>query len=316
MFHSTAWADYRRVRDGATPLFLEWWSDWTADEPLAMALGFESPDRSTLRGRLARRLEFDSPPASLIGGADLLSPLTNWARRSRALVELRCGSFDARSAWTPGALRDLTWRYEFLVQRREGVALLAGMRKGARSSIRKAQRIGVEVTACDEPNGLQRFSALHAQTIQRLRQVKGLNDPVPDQERACEQLAVLLTHNAGRMYFAHHEGETVAGCFFGLFSRSAYYLLSGAVSHAATLGATGLALFIAMDDFVSQGYTRINLGGTAGDAAEHGSADHGLYSFKKGLGGQPVQVAGGRRTLRPLRSHLANGVMRAVVRRR
>jgi hypothetical protein len=316
MFHSAAWADYRRFRDGATPLFLEWWSDRTGDEPLAMALGFESPDRSTLRGRLARRLEFDSPPASLIVGADLLSPLTKWARKSPALVELRCGSFDARSAWTPGALRDLTWRYEFLVQCTDGVALLAGMRKGARSSIRKAQRIGVEVTACDEPNALPRFSALHAQTIRRLREVKGLNVAVPDQERTSEQLAVLLTHNAGRMYFAHHDGETLAGCFFGLFARSAYYLLNGAVSHATSLGATGLTLFIAMDDLVSQGYTRINLGGTAGDAAEHGSADRGLYSFKKGLGGQPVHVAGGRRPLRPLRSHLASGVVRAMARRR
>src|SRR3954454_2512741 len=65
VFHSTAWADVRTLRDGATPVFVGWWSDRTPDEPIALALGFQGPDPRTLRGRLTGRLEFDSPPASL-----------------------------------------------------------------------------------------------------------------------------------------------------------------------------------------------------------------------------------------------------------
>ena len=316
LFHSTAWAKYRTLKDRATPVFVRWWSEQAADEPIAVALGFQRPDPTTLRGRLTGRLEFDSPPATLDDSVDLLSPLTSWARRRPGLVELRCGSFDARTAWTPGALPEPNWRYEFLVPASDGSTLLRGMRKGARSSIRKATRTGVEVTACDDRDGLLRFSTLHATTVRRLREVKGLDAPVPDEERTAEHLAVLIAGNAGRVYLASFAGEPVAGCFFGLFSRSAYYLLSGAAANATGLGATGLTLFVALDELAREGYTRLNLGGTAGDADDRQSAEHGLYSFKKGLGGQPVRVAGCQRTLRPVRGQLLSGARRAMSGRR
>jgi Acetyltransferase (GNAT) domain len=312
VFHSTAWAEYRTLRDEATPVFVQWWSERAADEPIALALGFQRPDPRTLRGRLTGRLEFDSPPASLENYPDLVSPLTRWARRRPGLVELRCGSFDARTAWTPGALPRQTWRYEFVVPAADGAKLLTGMRKGARSSIHKALRIGVEVTACDDHDGLLCFSRLHAATVSRLREMKGVDQPVPDVERMAEELAVLIARNAGRVYLASFAGEPIAGCFFGLFSRSAYYLLSGAVARANGLGATGLALFVALDELAREGYTRLNLGGTAGDADDGQSPEHGLYSFKKGLGGQPVRVAAGRLTLRPLRGKLLSGARRAL----
>jgi hypothetical protein len=316
VFHSSAWAEYRTLRDGATPVFVQWWSERAADEPVALALGFQWPDPRTLRGRLTGRLEFDSPPARLESGADLLSPLARWARSRAGLVELRCGSFDARTAWTPGVLCHLTSRYEFLVPAADGPTLLKGMRKGARSAIRRARRIGVEVTARDDRDGLVCFSQLHATTVRRLRETKGLNQPVPDVDRMAEQLAVLIARDAGRVHIATFAGEPVAGCLFGLFSGSAYYLLSGAVPRANELGATGLALFVALDELAREGYTRLNLGGAAGDADDDESLEHGLYSFKKGLGGLPVRVAGGGLTLRPWRGQLLNGARRAMSGRR
>jgi hypothetical protein len=312
LFHSTAWAKYRTLRDGAMPVFVEWWSGPATHQPIALALGFQWPDPTTLRGRLTGRLEFDSPPAGPENGPDLVSPLTSWARRRRELVELRCGSFDARSMWTPGALSERTWRYEFLVPPVEGSRLLKQMRKGARSAIRKAERIGVEATACDDRDGVLCFSRLHAATVKRLRDVKGLAEPVPDEERVAELLEVLIARNAGRVYLASLDGDPVAGCFFGLFAGSAYYLLSGAGARANELGATGLVLFVAMNELAREGYTRLNLGGTSGDADHGESLDHGLYSFKKGLGGQPVRVAGGCRTLRPMRRQLLSRSRRAL----
>jgi hypothetical protein len=312
IFHSSAWAEYRTLRDGATPAFVRWWSDPAADEPIAMALGFHQPDPQSLRGRLAGRLYFDSPPASLGGSPDLLSPLRSWARERRALVELWCGSFDARTPWSPDSLPEPVWRYEFLVPAFEASALLKRMRKGARSSIRKAQRIGVEVTACSDRDSVVCFSGLHATTIETLRKLKGVEERLPDHQRMAEQLGVLIARNAGRLYLARLDGEPVAGCFFGLFAGSAYYLLSGALPSASKLGAIGLTLFVALDQLGLEGYTRLNLGGAHGDAHERESADNGLYSFKKGLGGQPMRVAGTRLTLHPLRLRLINVARRAM----
>jgi Acetyltransferase (GNAT) domain len=315
VFHSSAWAEYRTVRDGATPVFVRWWSDPADDEPIAIALGFQQPDPGSLRGRLAGRLYFDSPPASLMDAPDLLAPLITWARGRPALVEVWCGSFDARTPWSRRSLPEPTWRYEFLVPAFEASALLKRMRKGARSSIRKAERIGVEVTACSDRDSVLCFSGLHATTLERLRERKGLEERPPDQERMAEELRVLIARNAGRLYLARFHGQAVAGCFFGVFARSAYYLLSGATAKASELDATGLALFVALDQLGREGYTRLNLGGAGGDAHDRDSADHGLYSFKKGLGGEPVRVAGSRLTLRPVRCRLLNVARRTMKRR-
>src|SRR5947209_468921 len=224
VFNSCAWADFRVARDGGKPLYVRWTAPDTG-ETFALAIGMQAPDPATLRGRLASRLEFESAPATRRPDADHLSPLVRWARADGSIVEIRCGSFD--STWTPPPPRDRQDRLEFLVPAGDEAALLKQMRKGARSSIKRGQRLGLKVVRRDDAGGAQAFAELHLATLRRLREEGRLQESIRDEENVSSQLGVLIERGAGRVYLAGYEDEVVAGCFFGCFGRSLYYLLSG-----------------------------------------------------------------------------------------
>jgi lipid II:glycine glycyltransferase (peptidoglycan interpeptide bridge formation enzyme) len=74
-----------------------------------------------------------------------------------------------------------------------------------------------------------------------------------------------------------------------------------------------------MTDLSAEGFDRINLGGVPATARDPASPDHGLYTFKLGLGGEPTPCVGGRLRLRPIRLalfDLARSVRARSVRRR
>lgn len=310
VFHSSAWAQYRRVRDGVTPLFVRWRTAAQDEAPVAMALGLQSPDPATLRGRLASRLEFDSSPATAHESPDLVAPLLRWCREERSIVEVRCGSFDGE--WTPVPMRGRRARIEFLISPGDEATLFKRMRKGARSSVKRARRLGVEVTRRSNRAGALAFAGLHTATLRRLREHQRLSGRIPDESALASELEVLISRGVGQAYVARSEGEDLAGCFFGAFGESTYYLLSGAEPRAHELGALGLTLFVAVEEASREGRTRLNLGGVSGEAAEPGATDHGLYSFKKGLGAEPVARTTWTASVRPLRRGVAMGVQKAL----
>jgi FemAB family len=313
VFNSTAWARYRETRDGAAPLFVRWLSSRDATEPIALAVGFRAPNPLTWQGRLVRRLDFDTAPASRSEDhhPDLLAPLLAWSRRHK-LVDLRLGSFDAQVPWSVRGLPQAVGRFEFLVQPANPPDLLKAMRKGARSSIRRAERLGVSANSSTDPSAVRSFCDLHTATMRRLRERKGIDQRPPDEVRLADELSILISNGAGRVYLATFERKPVAGAFFATFAQSAYYLLSGASDYAGEIGATGLVLYAALSELSNHNYTRLNLGGVSGDADRRDSPDHGLYSFKKGLGGQPIRVVGGRLPIRPMRSWLTRQGHRAL----
>jgi hypothetical protein len=302
VFHSYAWGAYRARTAGGTALYASWRS--SADGPAASAVGIV---RSVAPG--IRVVEFDAAPARTSEApSDLATSLTAWAR-DRSALEIGLGSYDSHdSCWRNGGGDGD--RVEFLVEPGRPDDLRRRMRKGARSSISRARRLGVEAAVGAEGD-IREFVTLYAATVDGLRARKGVRMSL-DRERLADGLKILLVGGRARLYIARQQGTPVAACVFGCFGRSAYYLLNGAGGAARSTGATPYLLHSALSDLSEDGYTSLNLGGVASAASDPSSLDHGLYQFKLGLGGTPVACSGERVTLRPALAAAAATARRLV----
>jgi lipid II:glycine glycyltransferase (peptidoglycan interpeptide bridge formation enzyme) len=242
----------------------------------------------------------------------LQGPLRDWVRSIRAIAAVDFGSFGMDGGWGP--LEETVERVEFLVTPGSREELLKQMRKGTRSSIKKAQRAGVTVELAEDQHAVQDFVKLYGSTLRRLEEKKQIPAPGLDESKFAKNLSGLVGESRGRLYLARHDRQTIAGCFFGVFGRSPYYLYNGSTAEALALGANPLTLLNAMEDLFSLGSEQVNLGGAPADAADPSSPDHGLFRFKLGMGSTPYTRRGGRWTPRPVR--LALGVRaRELIRR-
>jgi lipid II:glycine glycyltransferase (peptidoglycan interpeptide bridge formation enzyme) len=176
------------------------------------------------------------------------------------------------------------------------------MRRSTRSSIKRAERLGVAVQRAHEWPDLLAFAHLYDQTASRLAQTKGLQPSGEPPDARAAALQVLVRHGSGRLYLAHLEGQPVAGCLFGIWDGSAYYLQNGSSDSARACGAVHAVLHRAITEFMSEGFVRVNLGGVPADARDEASIDHGLYSFKRSFGTVPVACVSGSIVLRPTRA--------------
>jgi lipid II:glycine glycyltransferase (peptidoglycan interpeptide bridge formation enzyme) len=154
--------------------------------------------------------------------------------------------------------------------------------------------------------------------LTRLRRDKRVALGNVDTNRFTAGLRVLLGSGRARLYLARFDNEYVAGCVFGVAGGNAFYLYNGSSETALRVGATPLTLLRAMTELSEEGFERINLGGVPASARDPASPDHGLYTFKLGLGGEPALCRGGRVSLRPIRLtlfDLARSVRARTIRR-
>jgi hypothetical protein len=301
VFHTHAWAMFLRQQRGGQPVFARWVN--TAGEVAAIAVGLLWTPVENRLGRMAMILSFDAPPASGDGvSIPHVEPLVSWARRE-GFIALRLGSFEGGGRVWHGDLRDCRERIEFLASPGEERELWRRMRKGSRSGIRRAERLGVEVERAGEAQAAL-FADLFESTAVRLRREKQVELGRIDTARFAASLEALLASRRGRLYLARFDNEYVAGCFFGVAGGSAYYLYNGSTEEALRVGATPLTIFRALTEFSEEAFERINLGGVPASARDPGSPDHGLYAFKLGLGTEPVICHEGRIRLHPFRLRL------------
>ena len=298
MFQTSAWATFLQESRRGEPVFVRWVD--ASGKLAALAVGLiRSPVKSRL-GRAALTLAFDAPPAIAHGASTpRIEPLAAWARRE-GVIALHLGSFDCGGRPWCGNLRDYEERIEFVATPGDEHELWRRMRKGTRSAIRRAERLGVDVEAVGNDHVAQ-FVLLFASTLERLRRDKGVAIGEVDAKTFGAGLEGLLAARRGRLYLARLGDEDVGGCFFGVEGRSAYYLFNGSNATAREVGAMPLMLLRAMSDFSEEGIDRINLGGVPASASDPSSPDHGLYAFKLGLGAEPVICRGGRIPLRRIR---------------
>jgi hypothetical protein len=313
VFQTHAWASFLRKDRDAQPVFARWTD--ASGEVAAIAVGsFRSPVKGKL-ARAALTLSFDAAPAAAVGAVPQLEPLVAWARDSGALV-LTLDSFDSSGRPWHGDLRECAERIEFLVAPGDERELRRRMRR-TRAALHRAERVGVEIESADEGQA-SRFAHLFESTVARLRRDKHVALGGVDTNRFTAGLRVLLSSGRARLYLARFDNEYVAGCVFGVADGNAFYLYNGSSETALSVGATPLTLLRAMTDLSEEGFERINLGGVPASARDPASPDHGLYTFKLGLGGEPALCRGGRVSLRPIRLtlfDLARSVRARTIRR-
>lgn len=312
VFHSEAWAAYKVQEGGGEPLFCLW-RDSGDGAVVGRALAIRRPSRDSLAGKLAAKLQFDSPPVGTLEG-DFLSPLRAWARSAPALVGVGLGSFDALREWAEPSPPAPRARFEFVLPPGGVEEVWGEMRQLARRKVKRARKSDFETRLADSVADLHAFAAVHAETEERLRRTKGY---VPGSRRSPEGFAaaleVLRAAGAGRLYAAYRGEQLEAGVVFATFAGRAYMIYSGATDAGRELGAPFLVLYDALCDLRGAGYATINLGGAGGDAAEPSSSEHGLYQFKTRFGAAAEGRTSGQMELRPLRAKavaLAQGAVR------
>ena len=227
-----------------------------------------------------------------------LESVAAWAR-SQGAVALALNSFDSGGRSWQGDLHDCNERIEFLAPPGDERELRRRMRRQG-AALNRAGRLGVEIARGDEAQA-SRFAQLYASTVARLKENKGVALGSINTHRFAGGLSALLSSRRARLYLARLDGEYIAGCVFGVAGENAYYLYNGSTETALRVGATPMTLLMAMTELSEDGFKRINLGGVPSSARHPDSPDHGLYSFKLGLGAEPVVCRGGRVRLRPIR---------------
>ena len=254
----------------------------------------------------ARSIHFDAPPATPLKPGPLIPDIRRWMRGERGMADAWLGSFDSEGGWDASAPPT---RVEFHVDPATEERLLRNMRKLARRSIRRAARAGIEIDG--DSAQMREFVDLYGQTLDRLHRVKGVATALGDADDLVQRLQTLRTSGAARLLLASASGTPVAGCLFTTFGHSAFYLLGGANDRGRETGATAAILHEAMTQFSAQGFRRINLGGVSPTAHLPEDPEHGLYSFKRGMGGVPHPCAELRIVVRPARRRLVEAARRA-----
>jgi hypothetical protein len=290
-FHCMSWAAYRASAPHKEPLFFAWRQPKSLT-PLAVALAIET---SLPRPLPARSIHFDAPPATVVNVEPLIPSVERWMNGQRRVTDAFLGSLDSRGGWAGGSGR--ATRFEFYVESADEDELLKRMGRSARWSIRRARRSGIEIET--DSARMRDFVALHATMLDRLRRVKGVRLPLPDMDEFAQRLAKLRAEGVARLFLASVSGTPVAGALFSSFGRRAYYLVSGATDAGRERGVTASILHQAMSQFSSEGLRCINLGGVSPTADLPDDPDHGLYTFKLGMGGVPHRCADRRIIVRP-----------------
>jgi len=288
-FHSHAWAQYRANERDGKPLFIRWTSSG-APTSLGLAVGVRIPPPRGI-SVFGSAIEIPTVPAGS-GPEDPGAALFRWAADRRNVAALELESFDADASWAAPTLRTFSRRdrIEFIAHPADRASAISRMRSGTRSAIRRAENAGFGVRSAVDLREHQRFAELHAATLARLRTQKGIRGDITNTKSFARRLHGFVRTSRAELFVAGRDGNDVAaGCVFARFGGRAYYLLNGATDEARTAGATPLILAEAISRLYAHGIERINLGGTPAAARDPESADHGLYSFKLGLGAEPVE---------------------------
>lgn len=313
VFHSTAWAAHKTGAGEGDPLFCLW-RRGAGGEIAGRALGVRRPGAGSRVGRVAAKLGFDSPPAASSPGLDFVAPLRDWARRSPALVEVTLGSYDALGPWRREPLPRPRARTEYVLPPGGEEEVWSEMRKLARRKVKRAEKDRQEGREAPGSGELREFVDVYRATEERLSQTKRgyLPDVGSDAEAFAASLEALTERGAGRLFASFAAGRLEAGAFFATFGRRAYMIYSGATDEGREAGAPFLAMFAALRELRAAGFEQIGLGGADGDAAEEGSADHGLHQFKTRFGAAAEPRTSGALLVRPLRARAVAGARRLV----
>ena len=190
---------------------------------------------------------------------------------------------------TPGTLQVGQTR---LVELADDETLLAGFDKDTRYAVRRAEREGVTVDACHDPDDLRPVDDLHA-LVEETQRRAGF--PLPPRERYRVAWRALADAGRAAILEARRDGEMLASGMVVLEGTRSFYLFSGSrrEERGTPKRYASYALQWAMMRLARErGVRTHDLWGVAPPGAGPEHAWHGVGLFKKGFGGREVIWAG------------------------
>jgi lipid II:glycine glycyltransferase (peptidoglycan interpeptide bridge formation enzyme) len=144
----------------------------------------------------------------------------------------------------------------------------------------QAERHNIDVIVGDSDDQFEWLYGNHASHME----AHGYRGPSPALLRALRSHAP--DEEKPRLVIARHDGQPVAGILLTVHGKSATYLVGWSGDAGRRLRAHNLLLWRAIEQLKSAGIHWLDLGGINTDAP-------GVASFKRGMGGELVILAGG-----------------------
>jgi hypothetical protein len=252
-------------------------------EPCALTLrngdGLVAGCLSSLAGsRWNKRLEIFTAP-------DIDDPDVFWEGvatfcRDKGVCDLDVQSFASSSPTMPTYEKQLRGhaRSEYIIDLASD-SLLVSFSKRHKGSIKKAQKLGMEVTRSDSLNDYKVHVEMMRASMTR-RSNRGENVTMPS-ARAFD--FALLHHGAGELFQARLNERVIASMLVLKARNSGYYYSAGTSPEGMKLGASPFLIGGVAQVLAESGYRYFNLGGVDPGA-------DGLRRFKEGFGAIEVRL--------------------------
>ncbi len=175
-------------------------------------------------------------------------------------------------------LSQSSWCYEHVLNLSQGVQhVYDQFRDSHKRNIRKAEKVGVEVTVCDSLESIKEFYRLNLITRKR----HGLPPQPFSFFRDIHQF--VIEQKYGTLFLARHQGTAIAGALCFHFGNKAMYKYAASDKRNQHLRPNNLVLWKALEWYCQRGFTRFSLGRTD-------QGHEGLRQFKSGWGAKEERV--------------------------
>lgn len=202
-----------------------------------------------------------------------ISPLVEYASLPDALEENSSPSqmhdVDAEETW----VLDLDKNEE---------ELLTQMRKNTRYSIRKAEKMGIEIVKTTDVEMLKEFWPIYEDTVKRQKWT------AYDFETIKNEFEIFTKDKQDLLILARHQGRFIAAAIFNYYNGQSVYRHSGSLTEYRNVPASYLVQWEAIKESINRGMDKHNFWGVPLNNTNELDTDHpwsGLGLFKVGFGG-------------------------------
>ena len=271
-FHSSHWARVLHSTYGYKPLYFT-----VRDNNTILAIIPVMEIDSSLTGKRGVSLPF----------TDLCQPVINKSfRASEIWNALR--EYGEKAGWKyieirggDGLNQNLplsSWCYEHYLNLSDGVQLVHdNFHDSHKRNIRKAKKMGVEVTICDSVESMKEFYRLNLITRKR----HGLPPQPVSFFKNIHRF--VIEKKRGLLLIARHQKKVIAGALCLHFGDKAVYKYAASDKQCQHLRANNLVIWKTLEHYCQQGYDSFHFGRTD-------QGHNGLRQFKSGWGAKEQRV--------------------------
>lgn len=158
--------------------------------------------------------------------------------------------------------------------------LLSSMRKGTRYEIKKAQKLGIEISESINPDDIEMFYQVQISTAKR-------QDFVPFSKNFLKtQFKIFAKEKSAVLYSSFFEGKLLSQAFVIFYGKEAVYHYGASTENGREYPGAYLLQWHAIQEAKKRGITRYNFWGVA-PSTHHRFSN--LSLFKRGFGGMDVE---------------------------